>query len=144
MDYQYYRDRLKELEGLTHLSCEKQESFFQRILFASSSILGILVALHTEHPESLCIRLVFVSAILLLSLGALTAGTVLYDYSKIPERTRQEFYSEFESALRELREMNAAVSSEKKKRTLFCEKCSLFFLPVSLILLAAYAILITF
>ena len=143
MDCDYYQKQLKLLGDLTEKSSDKQETFFQQILIANSGILGILVALHSIPSTSLCIRLVFVIAIVLFSLGILSTGITLYDHSMLVERVRQAFRHEAETALKNQRKLNV-VSVEKKKRTLFFEKCSLFFPVFGLIALVIYTILITF
>lgn len=142
MDDNYYHKQMEVLADLTEKSAGKQETFFQQILIASASILGILVALHTVPPSSLCIRLVFVSVIGLLALGILSTGITLYDHSLLVERARQAYLSEAENALKDERKLNP-VFVRKKRRTLIAEKCSLLFPVLGLIVLVVYAVLVT-
>jgi hypothetical protein len=86
--------------------------------------------------------MVFVSATALLSLCILTTGMVLHDIAMLVERARQAHYNELNKALPEEKKVEPVFVS-KKKRTLFCEKCSLISLVVSLILLVVYTALIT-
>jgi len=138
----YFYDQMGLLADAKSKSLEKQESFFQQILIVSSGILGIIVALHGAPQASLYIRLVFVSATVLLSLCILTTSMVLYDLSKAAELVCEAFRIELKESLQRERKMDP-VFVPKKKRTVFCEKCSLISLPVSLILLVVYTAVIT-
>lgn len=143
MDSNYYVEQLHKIADLSQKSAEKREFFFQQILIVSTGTLGILLSLHTQQSESLYTRLVFLFAVLLLSLGSLTAGITFYDYSMLSERTRQSFQIEVEKALDEGREAQA-VFVKKKRRTLFCENFSLIALILGLFTLFVYAVLFSF
>lgn len=142
MDNKYFHDRMDELAKVTVQSSEKQESFFRHILIVAASTFGILVSLHSKQSPVLCIRLVFLSVAVLMSLGILTCGIALYDQSRLVERTREKFHAALTIALKEGRK-TGLVTVRKLKRTLFCKKCSLILFVISLLLLMIYAILVS-
>lgn len=135
--YSECKDRLSEL---INESCLQQEKFFQHILLVSASILGIVAALHDTHEQCLCIRLVFVSSILLLGLGTLIIGIVVYNHSMLYERHRADFHAEFLSAVREERRVKD-VRTGKKKWVICAEKASLIVLATGIFLLMLYVVL---
>jgi len=138
MDKSYFESQLGKMEELTNVAGDKQESFFQQLLIVSSTILGILVALHKPDIEFLCIRLVFVLSVLTLVLTVLSLVLLLFDLSRSSENLRQAFRKEAQHAVQEWRKLDI-VTVPKKKRTLFCEKFSLIAFAVSLLLLDSYA-----
>lgn len=140
MDKQYYEDQMRQQVELMNQSSEKQESFFQQILIVSAGILGILISLHTNNSTDQCIRLVFVLATVLLALGTLTVAIVVYDYSRLVERTRQAHISALAKALREKVEVGS-IAVPLKKRTKFCIKVACSSLVLSLIVLTLYVVL---
>lgn len=143
-EYKKYFDvQFKELANMMDKSVEKRETFFQQILIVASGILGILVALHSVPPVCLYIRLVFVFATFLLTLCILTSSIVLYDLAMVPEYKRRGFHRELGESLHQNKLMDN-VFVDKKKRTSFCEKCSLISLTAGLILLVAYTAMIIF
>jgi hypothetical protein len=143
MNEDYYLDKMKRLEDLTNLYAGKQESIFQQLLIVSSGILGIIVALHGTHSEHLYIHLVFVLSVVLFSLCTLSLLIVLLDHTKIVKRARLSYLDEIQKAIKSSRKVNPLTGIEKKKRTLFLEKCSLFFFVSGLLSLTSYAIFIS-
>jgi hypothetical protein len=141
MNYDYYYKRMQELNKIVQQSADKKEIFWQHILLVSSTILGILIALHQTSILSPHIRLVFLLANFLLLIGILTSGIVLYDYTNLAERLRQAYHSELDTAFHEDRKVEA-VFVKKKKRTLICEKIALISLAAGMISLFAYALLV--
>jgi hypothetical protein len=142
MDLNYYKENFHLYRDLKDQATEKKVSFFQNILIASSSMTGILVALHNKQPLDLYIRLVFVLGVLLLVLGILTVSITLYDYTNLAEQKAQDFHKELQTALKSDRKLNE-VTGRWKKGTLFCEKYSLLFLIIGLFVLVVYTCIVT-
>ena len=69
---------------------QKRSEFWRDITIVSSSLCGILVSLHDNVQEPLCIRVVFLCLIVVLTIGVSTSGITLYNYSILLERHRQE------------------------------------------------------
>jgi hypothetical protein len=139
----YIREQLQKQAELANLSTEKQESFVRHILLVSSSIFGILIALHGSAEYSLYTRLIFVLSMALLTLGTLCSAIVLYDLTHIVERAHQDHNKECKDALQERRAVKP-VFVHKKKRTEVFEKMTYLFLICSVILLSLYSILPAF
>lgn len=133
----------KQLVNLTNEATEKRAEFYRNILVVSASVLGILISLHTTQSPCICTRLVFALSVLLLLLGTLSTSLVLFDLSLLPERTRQEYLIELQKALEEERSPNP-LSVKKRKRTVLCEKWSIYFLLSSSLSLVVYTILSLF
>ncbi|MDR1198516.1 MAG: hypothetical protein LBK94_05830 [Prevotellaceae bacterium] len=128
--------------GLGREAIQKRDTFFRHVLLVSSSIFGILVSLHTSSSSCLHIRLVFLLSVVLLALGILLAGIVVYDHAMIFERARRDHYNAVEAAING-RGDTLDVFSPTKKRTLVCEKLSLSLLVLGIITLTVYTILET-
>jgi hypothetical protein len=143
MNDKYYQAQLEELARQTEILAEKRVSFFQSLLIGSSSILGILVSLHSTQSACLCIRLVFALAVVLLSLGILSTGIALHDVPMYVDIARKEFSREVANASREDRKVKPVVLTPKK-RTAFFEKSSLVLLIAGLFTLVIYTILSIF
>ena len=142
MNTEYYYSQLQDLVKLQEQAADKKESFAQHILIAASSILAIIVALHPiDESLHLYIRLVFVLAVVLFALGILLICITTYDYSRYKEEAFVKFHQEIQSAQKAGR-MVGPVFGDKKKRTLFCEKCSFELLIIGLFLLVVYTILV--
>jgi hypothetical protein len=120
----------------------KRDSFFRHVLLVSSSIFGIVVSLHTSSSSCLYIRLVFGFSMVLLALGILLAGIVVYDYSMIYERLRQDHHKEVGSAIKKRREVSPVLLRERK-RTRICGRVSLFLLVAGVVMLTVYKIMQT-
>jgi hypothetical protein len=143
MENKYYYDRMIELKEMKDFAADKRDSFFQYILFAASSIVGITASLHTGKSECLYIRLLFAGSIALFSLGILACGIVLYEVQRAADILQQKYHAEIEQALKEDRKVEA-VFLKKSKRMIFCEAMTLICLTLGLILLALYACLSDF
>ena len=109
----------------------------------SASILGILISLHSNSSESLCVKISFVLAIVLLALGILATAVLLYDRTMLIERTRQKFVKEAIAASKEDRPLTQ-VCVDEKKRTVLCRKISYISLLLGLLMLVVFATLSTF
>ena len=140
MDNQYYQKHIDRIPRLLEKSIEKQLSFFQHILIVSSGTFGIIISLHSNSSSGLNTRLVFLLAVLTLSLGSLLTAFVLYDLSFLAERGRQAYCTEVQSAITERRFVQA-VAGSKRKRTVFCEKACCILLLFSIVLLSLWAVL---
>lgn len=74
------------IKELNHLSSARQVQLWQTALVASVGFLGILLSLPpVSTPLPLHTRLVFLSALVSLSLGCLSIAIVLYDHSRTGE-----------------------------------------------------------
>lgn len=143
MTNEEWKINLQKLIDVTNRSTERQIEFYQSILVAGASVLGILISLHTTQTTALYIRLVFALSILLLLLGILLSALVLYDLSFLLEKMKVVFRDELHKALKEEREP-APVTVPKKRTTLFCQKWSLIFLLSSSVFLVIYTFLALF
>ena len=143
MENAYYEQKLHELADMTEKSAEKQLSFFQSLLIASVTLLGILISLHDSTTDILLYRLLYAVAIVLLSLGILSVVTVVYDWSMMVERGRQEFAREAQNALQEDRKLKP-VFLARKKGAAVCEKITYVSLSTALLLLTVYAVVSLF
>lgn len=143
MDNQYYYDRLQELNKLKISALNRRVSFFQYILLASVSILGITASLHTNSSPVLYIRGLFVASIVLLSLGVLTCAIVLYEVQHMEDTFQKKYHSEIDNALKEGRKVNSVFANKSKKMEV-CETITLISLTLGLISLSLYACLSEF
>lgn len=143
MENQYYYDRMLELKEMKDFAVDKRSSFFQYILFAAASIVGITAALHTGRSEFLYIRILFAGSIVLFSLGILTCCIALYEAQRVADILQQKYHAEIERAVEEDRKVNP-VFAGKSKRMQVCEASTLIFLPLGLIFLSLYACLSEF
>nr|DAQ15189.1 MAG TPA: hypothetical protein [Caudoviricetes sp.] len=136
----YYEDIHNEISNLSIQSFQKRSEFWRDITIVSSSLCGILVSLHDNVQEPLCIRVVFLCLIVVLTIGVSTSGITLYNYSILLERHRQEVERELLSALntdRLVSEVHTGLSRKKE----FVEWLALFALLSTPFLLLAYTIL---
>jgi hypothetical protein len=140
MDYNYYYNQFQRLAELMDKNIQKKVSFLRSLLIASSSMLGILVALHPVSLANLCIHRVFLLGVLLLLFGILSIAIALHGYTALSEQKVKNFRDELEIAQYEDREMKN-IFGRPKQIVLFCEKCSLPLLLLSLITLFTYMVL---
>ncbi len=136
----YYKDQIEALSEARMEGTRTQRTFFQQILIVSSSILGIVISLHSSTSPHLYIRLVYLGALSLLTIGCMVTGLVLYDLAQLPDRAAKDFVSEVRSAIQASREVRP-VGVLLRKRTEICEKILLFLIPFAFFLLTLYAIL---
>jgi len=136
-----YNEAIDVANNLIDVALSKRESFFQQLLIVSSTLLGIVISLHTTNSPHLCIRLVFVAALVLLALGVLATVFVVFDFLQIRHQSRQVYLTELNTASQNNRPVGY-VQVEAKKRTAFLEKSSLLFFVSGLIVLTSYAVLI--
>lgn len=143
MDTKYYNDQLPVILEMTEKSFEKQYVFFQYILLVASSSFGILISLHGSNLYELHTQILFALSILTLSLGILSISVVLYDFSHLLERCRQDFVKETQCALKEDRAV-VPVFSSWKKRTIILRKSGFVFLALALLFLTSYSLCLIF
>lgn len=139
MDENVYNS-FKTLTELSNLLAEKRASWSQQLLLASSTLLGILVSLHSRSSDNLYVRLCFALAIVLLCIGILMTGISLYSYVDAISRTREEFVKEAILAAREHRAAQN-VSVPTKKINVFCEKTSYICFASCVLVLSLYMVL---
>ena len=140
-DLKYYQGQLRVVSELVEKSSQLRFSFFQHILLVSSSILGILIALHSSNSPYIYIRLVFLLALVLFALGILSTGVVVHDLSLLVADIQLKYSKEVQRASRADREANP-VFAAKKKRTLLLEKWCLILLSSGLFVLVLYGALV--
>lgn len=134
---------LQKLTDITNLATEKQIGFYQSILVAGASILGILISLHSTQTSCLYIRLVFVLSVYLLLLGILLSAIVLHDLSSLLRQVQKAFSEELRKTLSEDRSPRP-ISVPKRKRTERCERWCLISLLASSLSLVVYTTLSSF
>ncbi len=139
----YLNEGKKLGNNIKEVTLSKQETFSQQFLLVSSTLLGIVVSLHSTNSQCLYIRLVFLLALVLLSLGVLANMIVVADFLQIRERAQKAFHDEWSSAVREDRQMGP-LKVDWRKRTLFSRKAALICFVSGLIVLTSYSILIVF
>lgn len=140
MNNESWVKNLQKLTDITNLATEKQIGFYQNILVAGASILGILISLQSTQTSCLYIRLVFLLPVYLLLSGVLLAAIVLHDLSSLPGQVQKAFAEELRKVLHKDINPNP-ISVPKKKRTIRCEKWCLISLPASLFSLVIYTAL---
>ncbi len=130
------------IKELNHLSSARQVQLWQTALVASVGFLGILLSLPpVSTPLPLHTRLVFLSALVSLSLGCLSIAIVLYDHSMLFERVKRQYTEESTSALRERRPQNV-VAVYFPRRTKAFSIASAAFPSLALFLLLTYSFLV--
>lgn len=142
MDYMGYESAFRTSEKLMNQFNDKQYDWLQRILFLSVTLFGILISLHTTTGAALCIRLAFGGALVSLALGVLLLTIALYAHVDTLKRGRKKYTEEAGNAIHERREVGA-VFVKPRKIYIACEACAYFFLVLSILLLAAYAIILS-
>jgi len=119
---------------------EKQHVWFQHILLVSSSLFGILIALHNNNSYTLYIRLCFAIAVALLALGILLTAILQYSHLEAVHRARKALVQESQIAFREHRAATDVYVPERKIFVI-CEKASYVCFVLSVLLLAVYTFL---
>ncbi|MDH6310559.1 hypothetical protein M2451_003351 [Dysgonomonas sp. PFB1-18] len=131
----------KTLGEQTNLLAEKRASWHHQLLVASSALFGILISLHNGNSLLLFVRLVFALSVVLLALGIFLIGISLYSHIDAVSRARKAATEEAILAAREHRAMKP-VAVPVRKIFSFCEKASYICFGLSVLLLAAYSVLI--
>lgn len=139
-NYDYYRAQLSQLVDLVNLYAEKKVDHLKQILFASVTLLGILISLHSTSSLCHSCRYLLVSGLALLSLSSLLTVLALRRSLRVVRLAKDNFRKELQSALREGREMNGVTVPFDKAGTFF-EKTATVFLLSSIALLSCYGII---
>lgn len=134
---------MRQVQELTMASYEKQLSFLYHLLLVSSSVLSIVISLHTSNEAPLYIRWVFAIAVILLALGVLACSIALYSQKEIAERGRRKYIDEYTQSLRS-GEPHEMTSVGKTRLHKICERLTYILLPAAIVVLAVYAILLAF
>ena len=142
MNEEYYNEHYKEFVKITEQSNLNKQSFLQSLLLLASSILGILMSLHSTHSECLYIRLVFVLSTILLLVGNICLSVVLYDFSNLPKRMAVLLEKEVRNAKSKAVEVPPLLVNHKK-RTSILEKIAYVLLITGLVLQVVYSALLT-
>jgi hypothetical protein len=131
----------KTFVDLTNQLAEKKYAWSQHILLLSSTLFGILIALHNESSNTLGIRLCFSLAVALLGFGVLLTAIALYSHINALGRSRKVFLQESSDALNKRRDVKP-VGVPALKIFVVCEIVGYicFFLCVAL--LSLYSILL--
>lgn len=132
---------LTEHLRLQEQSTNKQSEFLRAVLISSTSMLGILVALHRTIESPLYIRLVFVVATLSLAVGILMTVIALHYSVRAYRQTHRNYSAECIKALQERRPMNQVPSSGDDRVFQRMQKIAYSFLIIGLFLLTIYAVL---
>lgn len=132
----------KTQQRLAEEASNKKSSLFSNLLIASTSMLGIVVSLHTPTEIQLYIRLVFVVALLLFVFGILAVAIVLHSHIMAVKQLRALYAEECIRALREDRSPDM-VQVNPSRLYRFCEKAGYICLAAGLLTLTTYAILLT-
>lgn len=125
---------------LAHNSRLATTAVFQSLLVAATSILGILVALHSTHGASLYIRWVFALALGLLLLGILFAGVVLHSVASYAWRAYREHW-EWYTKIAQGKPVKNPLHIPEYKYPHYFEAATYIALIGALILLTTYAVL---
>lgn len=119
-----------------------QVEFLRTVLISSTSMLGILIALHIQNEAPQYIRLAFVAALIALSVGVLTAASALWCVVKAHRDLRDRYIEEDALAAAEGRQAKTVTAgSDSLFQSLRIVAC--IFLVIGLLLITAYAILST-
>lgn len=137
-----YRQSLVTLAQQSNLPTEKRSTFHHRLLVASSSLFGVLIALHTKVEAGLPARMAFSAAILSLAIGILLCSLALYHEIDATSRARKLYTEESIAALRESR-ATEPVSAPERKIFVLCAKAAYICFAISVLLLASYVVMIS-
>lgn len=133
-----YANNIKELN---ELSTERQAQLYQTALIATTGFLGILLSLQPiSTPLPRYIRVVFLAALVLLTLGCLSIAIILYDHSMLFERVKKAYTEESENALRERRHVSL-VTVGHLRRTKILSRVAPISVAASLLFLLIYSFL---
>lgn len=132
-----------KINALIEVTLSKQESFFQQSLIVSSTLLGIVISLHSTSSQPLCIRPVFLLALVLLSSGVLANLIAVFDFLQIREQARKVYLDEVNNARQNHRPTGPVMVLQKKRMPL-CRKVALVGFAGGVVLLTLYSILAYF
>ena len=136
-----YSKNVRQLSELINQAAEKKLAFFRHVQLVTVSALAILVAFLQNVNSNLYLRILFATAILILSLAILTTGIAIYNLTNLVEKTRKKYQSELEKAINEEREMEILVAVDETKISIFAQKCAYILLLLALLHLSSFAII---
>lgn len=96
---EYYTQEAEKLNKLMFTSFQTQLTFYRHLILVASTFLGILIAFHPSDVTPLCTRLVFLSAVIALTLGILAPSVVLHAYTALLQKFYQDFRNELQRAI---------------------------------------------
>jgi len=132
---------IKEFNAIVAKKNEIRESFIKQLLLMSTSLFGILVALHKTTANDNYSRISFSVALDLLLLGILCLSVGLYaqviDYKNLQIQASENIDRQRHGLPSEI------MCSNKSKRFLLVEKIGYIALLLAIVSLAIYAILIS-
>jgi hypothetical protein len=133
----------EKLSGINKELSQMQSEWMRHLILVASGLLGILVSLHTGTANCIQIRLCYVLATSLLSLGILSAAISLYAEIYNLTKGRELYVEESKKALREGRNRKPMLVQHRKIFLLSRTIAHVCF-ALSIVLLALYAVLTSF
>jgi hypothetical protein len=134
---------LRVLTEQSNLLTEKRAAWDRQLLVAACALFGILISLQNTSSQPTYTRWVFALSIVLLALGILLSAVALYRPIDGDIRGHRAYLEEVISANNERREMKNVIVPERRV-FLLCAKVSYICFGLSVLLLAAYVVLLTF
>ena len=122
---------------------KKRSAFHHQLLIPASTLLGLLIALHNENSHNQYIRLCFALATFSLAIGILLCSVSLYNPVSLVKMAQQAYIHEVNTALKEHRDIQPALVSEKKIYT-FSEIGAYICFAIAILLLSVYSLLVAF
>lgn len=138
---EYYTQEAEKLDKLMFTSFQTQLTFYRHLILVASTFLGILIAFHPSIATPLCTRLVFLFAVIALTLGTLALGVVLHAYTTLLQEFYQSFRNELQRAVLE-RDTMEHIPFYIPKTSKNLVPISYFLFIIALVLLITYTILI--
>lgn len=136
-----YHACTKQVVEQTNQITKERASWMQRILFVGVTLFGILVSLHSNIPTNQYTRLCFAVACASLALGILLLSIASYSHIVLQTRARNKYAEEVRNAIDANRGVNV-VRVDKLKSFSICEAGAYIALLLSVLLLAAYSVLL--
>lgn len=140
VNYQYFGEKMEEL---TNRSLIMLASFYQNLLIASATVLGLVSALSDASQHPLPIRVVFASFVVLASLSCILCGIVAYIFAYQGERICQNFGHIVLRASKKHQQVPPIVTPLPRYTSLI-QKMLYIFLLLSLIALVSYSLMLVF
>lgn len=121
-------------------SLQDQGVFFRHILLVLGSVLSIAASLGSANESPLCIRLVFATAMVLLTVGTLACMATLLFHKEFAMREMKAYLHENISAFQQGRQARP-VLVPKKRVQIICEYVVYISLPLAIIALCLYSVM---
>jgi len=136
-----YNTVFEQLTELTEKIGERQSEWFRHLLLIASSLLGILVSLHSKTDNGYSARLIFLLVVFFLMFGILTGSLCLYAEIHAMKKAKRLYIEEAKNSLAENRDIQA-VFSKKPLWFSVCQVSTYIIFSGSVMLLAVYELLI--